>query len=194
MKFRTFLCSIMLAGSVICLAVGVKSIAKEKEAIIIYASRYGSTAQTAKWIAEGMKGLPKVVSTKEAGDLSSYDVIILGSPIYMDTLHQDMQDFLTAKKEELKDKAVILFVVCVSPPPAAQKYLELFAAESGVKPILIKAFEGWIKKDLLSPEHYKLLENYFKSINRSFEDSDQTDKNKCIQFGKEILEKISKTR
>ncbi|UCC39728.1 MAG: amidohydrolase family protein [Candidatus Aminicenantes bacterium] len=191
MKLKTLLCLIIAMACLICIVMEADGLTKEKRAILIYASRYGSTAQTSEWIAEGMKGLPRVVSTKEAGDLTSFDVVILGSPIYMEKLHVDMQTFLDARKEELKGKEVIIFVVCSTPPPEAQKYLDMFASEGGVTPVLMKAFGGWIKKDLLSPQDYKLLENYFKNINQPFEDSDQTDKILCLQFGREILERIS---
>jgi menaquinone-dependent protoporphyrinogen IX oxidase len=190
-KFRGLVCLIAVMICLLSLLKCMEARNDDKNIVIIYASRYGSTAQTAKWVAEGMEGKPKVTAAKEAGDLASYGVVVLGSGIYGGQLHKDMQAFLDEKKGELKNKIVALFVVCGSPPDYAQGYLDMFDEKCGVQPILMRSFGGWIKKELLSPEDYKILEGYYKSINQPFEDSDDTDKPKCVQFGKEIFKVIS---
>lgn len=164
----------------------------KKNIVIIYSSRYGSTAQNAKWIAEGLEGKAKVVAVNDAGDLSGYEKVILGSGIYNGQLHQDMSAFLEQRKDEIKDKIVALFVTCGSPPDYAQRYLDMFAEKCGIKLELMKAFPGWQKKELLSPEDYKTLESYYKSINKPFEDYDNTNKAKCLEWAQEILKAISK--
>jgi menaquinone-dependent protoporphyrinogen IX oxidase len=162
----------------------------KKGVVIIYGSRYGSTARTAEWIAEGMEGNAAVVSAKDAGDLSGYEKVILGSGIYGNQIHADMAAFLEKKGEEVRSKLIALFVVCGTPSAQAGGYLDMFAEKCKVKPLLMRAFNGWMKKELLSPEDYKGLEKYYKSVNYPFENYDQTDKAKCLEFGKEILEKI----
>lgn len=163
---------------------------QQKNIVIIYGSRYGSTAQNAKWIAEGLEGKALVVAAKDVGDLSGYDHVILGSGIYGSQLHKDMSAFLEEKKDDISNKIIALFVTCGSPPSYAQEYLEMFAEKCGVKPKLTKAFPGWQKKELLSPEDYKILENYYKNINQPFEDYDNTDKTMCFEWAKEILKAI----
>ena len=161
-----------------------------KDVVIIYASRYGSTARTAEWIAEGMEGKATVLSLKDAEDLSAYKNIILGSGIYFDQLHPDMSAFLEARGDELTNKLLAVFVVCGTPPDQAQGYMNMFAEKCKTKPGLMKAFNGWIKKELLSPEDNKSLGDYYKSINEPFNNYDHTDKAKCLGFGKEILGKM----
>jgi menaquinone-dependent protoporphyrinogen oxidase len=124
------------------------------------------------------------------GDLKAYKNIIHGSGIYFDQLHPDMSAFLEARGEELENKLLAVFVVCGTPPEQAQGYLEMFAGKCKTKPGLMKAFNGWIKKELLSPEDNKSLEDYYKSINESLINYDNTDKAKCLEFGKEILGKM----
>jgi menaquinone-dependent protoporphyrinogen IX oxidase len=162
----------------------------QKGTIIIYGSRYGSTAQTAEWIAEGMAGQAAVISAKDAGDLGGYEKVILGSGIYNDQLQADMAAFLEKRGAEVKDKLLALFVVCGMPPDQAGGYLEMFAEKCKAKPLLMRAFNGWMKKELLSPEDFKGLEEYYKGANYPFENYDRTDKAKCLEFGKEILEKM----
>ena len=168
--------------------------AAEKGVAIIYGSRYGSTAQTAEWIAEGMGGKATVLSAKDAGDLGGYEKVILGSGIYNDNLHADMAAFLEKRGGEVKDKLLALFVVCGAPPDQAVGYLAMFAEKCRAKPLLMRAFGGWIKKELLSPEDLQGLEGYYKSIHVPFENYDHTDKAKCVAFGKEILEKMGEKK
>ncbi len=160
---------------------------EQKGVVIIYASRYGSTAQTAQWIAEGMEGKAAVVSLKDVGDLSAYENIILGSGIYFDQLHPDMSAFLETRGEEVRNKLLAVFVVCGTPPDQALGYLNMFAEKCKAQPRLMRVFSGWIKKELLSPEDNKSLEDFYKSINEPFNNYDNTDKAKCLAFGKEIL-------
>jgi menaquinone-dependent protoporphyrinogen IX oxidase len=163
--------------------------AEGKSTVILYGSRYGATEQTARWIAEGMGQEADVQAVKEAGDLSGVHFIILGSGIYYDQLQEDMTAFLAARKDEIKDKVVALFVVSGS-GPGGGAYLETFAQALGRKPGLTKAFSGWMKKERLSAEDYKALEGYYKNANQPFENYDRTDKEACLQFGREILKAI----
>ncbi len=168
--------------------------AGQKSIVIVYGSRYGSTARTAEWIAEGMAGQADVVSAKEAGDLSGYKNVVLGSGIYNGMVHADMAAFLEKRGAEVKDKVIALFVVCGMPPDQAGEYLTMFAEKSRAKPLLVKAFNGWMKKEILNPEDYKGLEEYYKGAGYPFENYDRTDKAKCLEFGKEILDKIAEAK
>jgi len=163
--------------------------AEGNSTVILYGSRYGATEQSARWIAAGMNQEADVRAVKDAGDLSAYRFIVLGSGIYYDQLHADMAAFLSARKDEIRDKVVALFVVSGSGPDGAP-YLDAFAQALGRKPALVKAFGGWIKKDRLSPEDFEGLETYFKSVNQPFASSDKTDKNACVEFGKQILKTL----
>ncbi|MCU0235599.1 MAG: flavodoxin domain-containing protein [Acidobacteria bacterium] len=159
----------------------------QKSVVIVYGSRYGSTARTAEWIAEGMAGKAVLVAAKEAGDLSGYEKVVLGSGIYGDMLHADMLSFLEKRGDEVRGKLLALFVVCGAPPDYASGYLEKFAARCGAKPQFARAFGGWMKKELLSPEDFKGLEGYYKSVNQPYENYDRTDKAKCLEFARLLL-------
>lgn len=190
MKFTIIgLAVVLLCGSGVLAAPAPA--AAQKSVVIIYGSRYGSTAQTAQWIAEGMAGQADVVAAKEAGDLSGYNSVVLGSGIYNNALQSDMAAFLEKRGAEVKDRIAALFVVCGMPPEQAGSYLDMFAEKSQAKPLLTRAFNGWMKKETLNPEDYKGLEEYYKSAGYPFENYDRTDKAKCLEFAKEILAKIA---
>jgi len=164
---------------------------EQNNTVIIYGSSYGSTAQTAQWIAEGMEGKADVLDAKDAGDLNAYRYIILGSGIYYDDLHEDMLNFFKANKEVIKEKIIAVFIVSGTPPSDAQAYLDMFVRKCEAQNPLTRAFWGWLKRELLNPEDLKGVEDFYESINQPFEDFDRTDKMSCLQFGKEILQAIS---
>ena len=178
----------------LCIFASPAPAAGQKSVVIIYGSRYGSTAQTAAWIAEGMEGKADVVSARDAGDLSGYKHAVLGSGIYNGEIHADMASFLEKKGAEVKERIAALFVVCGMPPDQAGPYLEMFAGKCQAKPLLTRAFNGWMKKEILTPEDFKGLEDYYKSANYPFENYDRTDKPKCLAFGKEILAKLAEVK
>lgn len=162
----------------------------EKGVVVVFASRYGSTEQTARWIAEGIGERATVMAAHAAGDLGGFDKIVLGSGIYNNRLHADMAAFLEKNGPALKDRLAALFVVCGMPPDQAGGYLETFAGACGATPLLLRAFQGWMKKEALSAEDYRGLENYFRNAGYPFENYDRTDREKCLAFGKEIRESL----
>lgn len=82
---------------------------------IIYASKYGSTAEYARWIAEAT-GLP-LADVREVGDrLPGCDFLVLGTAIiyYRPILHK----WITRHRAELLRKPVLLFTVSGAGPSA----------------------------------------------------------------------------
>ena len=50
--------------------------------IVVYASKYGSTAQYARWLGEGLNAPVKDVKAVSTKELSRYDCIVYGGGIY----------------------------------------------------------------------------------------------------------------
>ena len=82
---------------------------------IFFSSKYGSTAEYAKWISEAT-GLP-VFNIKDAPDPSTYDFLILGSPI----IYYKLSIYKWVKKhlKNIDNKPIIFF--SVSGAPAGEK-------------------------------------------------------------------------
>ncbi len=102
---------------------------------IFYSSKYGSTAQYAKWIAEATD-LPRFDIATSDADPSDYDFIVLGSPIYYYKLR--MQSWIKRNLASIRMRPVILFSV------------------SGAGPG--RKLDGWIAKSL-PPEVRGLTEH-----------------------------------
>jgi len=78
--------------------------------IIIYAGKYGATAQYAQWLADTLK-LPALPAEKtRTADLSRCDVVILGSSVYVGKLV--IRRWLRDHEATLAGKAILLFIVC----------------------------------------------------------------------------------
>ena len=81
--------------------------------IVIYQSKYGATARYAKWISTELD-LP-LFETGElnTGDLNKYDLVILGSSVYIGKLL--IKKWLRANLADICNKKIFLFVVCGTP-------------------------------------------------------------------------------
>jgi menaquinone-dependent protoporphyrinogen IX oxidase len=83
---------------------------------IFYSTKYGSTAEYAKWISEAT-GFPLFNVKDTKADPSKYDFLILGSPIiyYKLTIHKWVKKHL----QQIDKKPIIFF--SVSGAPAGEK-------------------------------------------------------------------------
>ena len=128
--------------------------------LIVYGTRYGTTANTAEVIADTLKqeGLEvKLVNAKneKVQSVNEFDLIIIGSGIKMGKWTGEAEDFIKKHQKELSSKKVALFVSCGSASPLSEgeqkekemddgkrKYLEDKALELKVKPVSLGFFGG----------------------------------------------------
>ena len=86
-----------------------------KKALIVYGTRFGATATTAEEIAGVLRnnGLEvKVVNAKKekVKDISSYDLIIVGSGMMIEKWTKEPEQFLEKFQKELAAKKLALFI------------------------------------------------------------------------------------
>ena len=79
--------------------------------LIVYDSKHGATEKVSSWIKEGI-GDADICKVNNVSSLN-YDLILVGSPIYFGKPLKSVISFLENKRDELVDKKVILFVVCL---------------------------------------------------------------------------------
>lgn len=130
------------------------------KALIVYGTRYGTTAETSQIIADTLRqtGLEvKVVDAKkeQVQSISEFNLIIVGSGIQMGKWTSEPENFLKKYQNELSNKKVALFVSCGSANSLSEgeqkkkeiddgkrKYLADKASEYGLKPIAMGFFGG----------------------------------------------------
>lgn len=79
--------------------------------LIVYDSKHGSTEKICNWIKEGI-GDADICKVNNVSSLN-YDLILVGSPIYFGKPLKSVTSFLENKRDELVDKKIIPFVVCL---------------------------------------------------------------------------------
>ncbi len=81
--------------------------------LVTYATRYGSTEETAQAVAQTLrdKGLGvEIQPVKSVTSLEGYCAVVLGAALYMGKLHKDARRFLAVQREALAKLPVALFV------------------------------------------------------------------------------------
>jgi hypothetical protein len=68
----------------------------------------------------------------------------------------------------------------------------MLKALAKAEPPLVKSFSGRTTLDLLEPEVYKRMQEFYQRSNRPWQDSDNLSRPECLAFGKEILAAIKK--
>jgi menaquinone-dependent protoporphyrinogen oxidase len=102
---------------------------------IIYTTKYGTTEKVAASIAERLKETHEVelfsLKNNPHPDISKFELVILGSPIYMGQVPGKMKAFCKANEAVLLQKKTSLFI-CGMYPDKEQRHKELKDAYSEV--------------------------------------------------------------
>jgi menaquinone-dependent protoporphyrinogen oxidase len=130
------------------------------KALIVYGTRYGTTADTSEKIADALRqeGFEvKLVDAKKekVETIDSFDLVLVGSGIQMGKWTGEAEDFVKKHQKQLSQKKVALFVSCGGANPlsegvqkekemndAKKKYLEDKAVELKVTPVALGFFGG----------------------------------------------------
>jgi menaquinone-dependent protoporphyrinogen oxidase len=85
----------------------------ESKVLVAYATRLGSTRETAGFIADVLRkgGLNvDIEAMAEVDSLESYGAVVMLAALYIGRLHQDARAFLGKHRGELEQRQVALFV------------------------------------------------------------------------------------
>ncbi len=99
------------------------------KALIAYGTRYGATAQTSEEIGkilqqESFEVKITNLKTEKINDISSYDLIVVGSGLQIGKWVGEAEDFLKKFQKELENKKVAIFVSTMSPVSAREGKIE----------------------------------------------------------------------
>lgn len=120
--------------------------------LVAYATRYGSTQEIAEAVANALRENGLAVEIQPARDVRSlegYSGIVLGSPLFIFSLHKDIKRFLSRFKKELSGKPVAVFASGPTPPGKEEDFkaaIEMVDKELGkftwFKPAAKQVFGG----------------------------------------------------
>ena len=82
--------------------------------LIVYGTKHGCTEKCARLLAKRLKGKVDLCNLKEsAPDLSKYERVIIGSPVYMGSIRREVKEFTARNLKELQKKKIGLFICCM---------------------------------------------------------------------------------
>ncbi|MFZ3151194.1 MAG: flavodoxin domain-containing protein [Anaerolineaceae bacterium] len=121
--------------------------------LITYATRYGSTQEVAKALAVGLQkngAEAECRPMREVENLKGYSTVVLGSPIYLGALQEDLRHFLSKHQKALSQLPVAIFALgpITSPHNEAEwqeakaQLHKQIAAISWFKPRAVQLFGG----------------------------------------------------
>ena len=82
--------------------------------LVAHASKYGSVEEVARYIGAVLRdggASCDVVSARDAADLADYDLVVLGSGLYMGRMHREARRFLRRHREELAHVPFAVFAM-----------------------------------------------------------------------------------
>ncbi len=84
------------------------------KALIVYTTRYGTTAACARMLAEAMPRGADLADLRDAASpgLEGRELVLIGGPIYGGRIHQRVPRFCERNREALLARKVGLFVCC----------------------------------------------------------------------------------
>lgn len=172
-------------------------------ALICFGSRYGSTRQVCEDISIGM-GIPTSIRPVSEVDCLDYDIVVIGTPVFIGKPMKTVTEFITAHSNELKDRNIALFVTCWAASTqyaaASSEFISQVAKYLPACRLLsTAALPGKLLMDQISEADRKLLNRLLRRIG---DRSDEFDPEKIIwkdarnkklstEFGKDILIKLN---
>lgn len=121
--------------------------------VIIYATRYGCTEKAVKLMQSKIPGgIATVNVAKEtAPDLSAFDTVILGGPIYIGKMHGALSAYMRRNREVLMGKRLALFICAGEQEPAVveKELADAFPKELADRAVVREAFGGELHLDRL---------------------------------------------
>lgn len=139
--------------------------------IIVYATKHGCTEKAVKLLQSKIPGEIKAVNVEreKAPDLSLFDTVILGGPIYVGKMHKALSDYMQQNRDALKEKRLALFVCAGEQDPALmeKQLASAFPGELYNRAIMREVFGGelyWDKLDSMT----KLILRVVKGIKEGY--------------------------
>jgi menaquinone-dependent protoporphyrinogen oxidase len=143
---------------------------REKKVLVTYASKYGSTGGVADAIGKELcrkDVAADVVLIENAGNVGSYQGVVIGSAIYRGKWMSEAADFVKKNRDILRSVPVAYFLVCMTlSQPTEKKRAEVLSymdpileAVPEIRPVGIGTFAGALDYNNLSWVTKKIMKS-----------------------------------
>lgn len=118
--------------------------------LVAYATKHGSTAGIAEAIGKELTAAGLSVEVKEMKNVQSpagYDAVVIGGPIYMGKVMDEVKKFVARHQEKMAAMPIAAFAVGLSPASTDEKQIEaartaLRDAVAPLQPVASTLFAG----------------------------------------------------
>jgi len=166
--------------------------------LVIYSSKYGSTRDVAKIIAQ-VTGPAMYCPVEEfRPEYMEFDLIVIGSPIYQEKVDPSILEFVDENREWLKEKPFSLFCTCLDKTRGLDQLRSLQEFIT-TKALSMKAIGGRLMVDELDRTDHDLIKEFLNKVNLPFDDMDFYNPEEIIKyslklksFKEDLMVKINK--
>ena len=171
--------------------------------LVVYGSKYGSTAEVAAAIADGLGA--DLANAASQPDIRAYDVVVIGSPIYGGNYMQGVRDFVRSNKPLLSKRRVAAFITAAAgwDTPMGltgdeddgvftqQEYADGLARMTGGQVIESRGFGGRLDPDALDTMDHGVLDWFYRYLmKRPLEGFDDIDIPEAYRWGEALREAV----
>jgi menaquinone-dependent protoporphyrinogen IX oxidase len=172
--------------------------------LVIYSSKYGSTGEVARAVAEGLGA--ETVDAADSPDLAPYDVIVFGSPIYAGDYLQSVMNVIRANRELLAERKTAAFITAAADVEidpgltgdedelrhTQQDYADGLAEMAGGQVLGTRGFGGRLNPDQLDESDRKMLSWFYRFLMRDeLKGFDLIDLSAAKAWGEELKAKLA---
>lgn len=163
--------------------------------VIIYATKYGATRDTAQWIAQGLQRKVQIVNLEQVGDLATLAAagtrFVLGSAVFQEAPMHAMQQFVQHNRSVLSGRVAASFVVCGTEPNSEKNKQRIASFITKLnqplqeKPDLVSSFGGRLQLEKLTQQDLAALTRFYQKIlKKKLQSWDRTEPEQAKAFGK----------
>ena len=172
--------------------------------LVVYSSKYGSTAEVARAVAEGLGA--EVADAAESPDLAPFDVLVFGSPIYAGDYLESMMTLIRANKDVLAGRKTAAFITAAADVEidpgltgdedellhTQQDYADGLAEMAGGQTLGARGFSGRLNPDQLDESDRKMLTWFYRFLMRDeLKGFDLLDLPAAKAWGEELKAKLA---
>ncbi len=174
------------------------------KSLVIYSSKYGSTAEVARAIADGLDA--DVADAANSPDLTPYDVFVFGSPIYAGDYLESVMTLIRANREMLGERKTAAFITAAADVEidpgltgdedellhTQQDYADGLAEMAGGQILGTRGFGGRLAPDQLDESDRKMLSWFYRFLMRDeLKGFDLIDLPAAKAWGEELKAKLT---
>ena len=170
--------------------------------VLLYATKYGATRDTARWIGEGLGRPVDIVNIKEISGIKNYKhsniKFILGCAVFKEGPMKEMLQFVQKHVAVLNGQVAATYIVCGTPANNAKNKQRIAAYLAQLNnllpqpPDLSRHFGGrLIVSKLTAEDREALMRFYAKVAKKSLQDWDRTDPVLAKNFAQQMQTLIS---